>query len=74
MKEKLRKGLIGILLLIALFINLYIALSIANVNAGPSKICEPIGCPGGSQLCATVTIGLITYYCYEKSGKGEPQL
>ncbi len=44
----------------------FLLISPSKVNAGPGTVCKPVGCAGGAQLCADVTIGPVTWHCYEK--------
>lgn len=71
MSKKPKKSFIGLVLLFVLFASLYLATSLTVANASIKDIvCGGVGCPNGSRPCADVTIGPITYYCYENPPAG----
>ncbi|MBE0461429.1 MAG: hypothetical protein IBX60_07330 [Candidatus Aminicenantes bacterium] len=70
MSKKTKRGIIGFVLLVIVFANLYLAVSVAVVNASIKDIaCNSVGCPNGSRPCADVTAGPVKYYCYESPPK-----
>lgn len=37
-----------------------------QADVGPPSVCQPVGCPGGTQVCAYVHGDGVIYVCYEK--------
>ena len=62
----MKKKLVILFLTLVVLILSFLLISPSKVNAGPGTVCKPVGCAGGAQLCADVTIGPVTWHCYEK--------
>lgn len=41
---------------------------LSAAEEGPEWVCRPVGCQGGTQPCADVSVGPVTYHCYERIG------
>jgi hypothetical protein len=64
--KKTKSILVLVLVVFSLCINLFLITAVPDANASIKDIvCQGIGCPNGSRLCAETDWLGVHYYCYE---------